>query len=93
VLRHRPRTGRALYSTSPTPYPVSLVAFNADDDDAVEQVAETFLGLPIRLVVSPRNLSTLCVKRCSESDAITVLTDEVISKVMKLVGLATERSP
>ena len=46
------------------------------------------LGLPIRLVVSPRNLQqgVVEVKRRSESNAETVPSDEVVAKVKELLS-------
>ena len=61
-------------------------------DDRAESAGVKFndadlLGLPIRLVVSPRNLKNNVVelKRRSESEAITIQTDEVISKVKEIL--------
>ncbi len=62
-------------------------------DDRAESAGVKFndsdlLGLPIRLVVSPRNLknNVVEVKLRSEADAITVQTDEVISKVKEFLN-------
>ena len=46
------------------------------------------LGLPVRLVVSPRNLkqNVIEVKARFESDAITLAQDEVVAKVKELIG-------
>ncbi|MCH8870764.1 MAG: proline--tRNA ligase [Chloroflexi bacterium] len=45
------------------------------------------LGLPVRLVVSPRNLkqNVVEVKRRSQSEAVTVPPDEVVAKVRELL--------
>jgi len=46
------------------------------------------LGLPVRLVVSPRNLkqNVIEVKARSESDAITLAPEEVVAKVKELLA-------
>ena len=46
------------------------------------------LGLPVRLVVSPRNLKqgVVEIKRRSESEAFTVPNDEVVGKVKELLS-------
>ena len=62
-------------------------------DDRPESAGVKFndadlLGLPLRLVVSPRNLrqDVVEVKRRSESDAITVPREDVVAKVEELLS-------
>ena len=62
-------------------------------DDRTETAGVKFndadlLGLPVRLVVSPRNLKqgVVEIKRRSESEAVTVPKDEVVGKVKELLS-------
>jgi prolyl-tRNA synthetase len=62
-------------------------------DDRAESAGVKFndadlLGLPVRLVVSPRNVKQdiVEVKRRSESEAITVPTGEAVAKVRELLS-------
>ena len=62
-------------------------------DDRPESAGVKFndadlLGLPVRVVVSPRNLrqGVVEIKRRSESDAATVPSDEAVARIKELLG-------
>ena len=68
-------------------------------DDRPESAGVKFndadlLGLPVRVVVSPRNLrqGVVEIKRRSESDAATVPSDEAVDRIKELLGTASAQA-
>ena len=73
---------------------VQVVYDDRGDSAGVKFNDADLVGLPVRLVVSPRNLrqNVVEIKRRSESKADTVPKDQVVSAVLKLLSRISQTS-